>query len=469
LCSTAILAAALAAAGCAVPLGPGYTVERQRFEVAYVSAPRPHVNVRATWRVKNTGDRPLSAVEAKLPDVKTHGRSEVRVESGGSEAAESQAEAGNTVSIALQTPLAVKAKQEISVSYELAGGAGAGAGVVVEESAFVLPPGDWAPSLLPPKGAFARVGDPPKKWEMTVRVPSGFRVHSSGRERGQKRETDSVVFRREQQREGQAAFVAAGAYQEERIAGAGGEVIFWTRQAMPAGLAQRAAEAVARTAQFYDQEFGAPRDFGTGERTVWIIECPSGRRPCWPVPEAVLPGREVRSAEFWSGGDIEIDRHLARTWLDFRVHPDWDAEPLPMGALANYAADLAGVEREGEAARPRMVRDLLRDFDRLPKQEPERAVLFVRLSDPEAQGRYAAVKSELFFFALEDEAGHENLHRAILHLEQTFRGKAWRAGDLRAAAEQESGKDLGALFRQWLTGSGIPEEFRKRYGESHLP
>src|SRR5208283_5194840 len=146
-----------------------------------------------------------------------HGRSGLRLESGGSEITPSQTEADNTVSLAFPTPLAVKAKQEIAVSYELARSAGAGAGIVVGETGFVLPPGDWAPALMPSKGSFARGGDPPKQWEITVRVPAGFRVHSSGRERGQKREANSVVLRWEQHREGLPPFVAAGAYQEERI------------------------------------------------------------------------------------------------------------------------------------------------------------------------------------------------------------------------------------------------------------
>ncbi len=455
----AMLGAALAAAGCAVPVGPGYTVERQRFEVAFVSAPRPHVDVRATWRVKNTGDRALTAVEVKLPDAETQGRSGTRLESEGSEITPAQAEAANTVSIAFPTPLVIKAKQEIGVSYELGGKAGAGTGVVVEGRGFVLPPppSDWAPMLLPPKGSFARGGEPPKQWEMTVRVPAGFRVHASGRERGQKREAGNVVLRWEQEREGFSPFVAAGAYQEERFAGADGGEIIWTLQAMPPGLAQRAAEVVAQTAGFYDEEYG-PRD--PGEQTIWIIECPSDF-VCRPVPESVLPGREVFIPKFWSAGDSEIDRHLAHTWLDFRVHPDWDAEPLPMAALDNYAADLAAAAREGDDARHRMIQDLVREFDRSQKPKPERTILSIRAFDSDAE--YAAVKSELFFFALEDAAGKDNLHRAIVHLLEAYRGKTWSGEDLRAALELESGKDLAALFREWLTGTGIPGEFRSRY------
>lgn len=454
-----MLAAALVAAGCAAPLGPGYTVERQRIEVAFVSEPQPHVVVRATWRVKNTGNRALSAVEVRLPDAKSAGRSALRFESGASEITPAQRGTGDAMSIAFPSPLAVKAKQEIAVSYELAGRAGVGPGVMVEGRGFVLPPppSDWAPALLPPKGLFARVGEPPKQWEMTVRVPAGFRVHASGRERGEKREAGNVVLRWEQERDGFSPFVAAGAYQEERFAAAEGGVIIWTFQAMPPGLAQRAAAVVAQTADFYDEEFG-PRD--PDEQTIWIIECPSGF-VCRPVPEAVLPGREVFAPKFWSSGESEILRHLARTWLDFRVHPDWDAEPLPMAVLGNYTADLAAAAQEGGDVRRRLIQDLVRDFDRSQKPKPERAILSIRSSDFDAE--YAAVKSELFFFALEDAAGKENLRRAILHLLETYGGGTWRAADLRAAVEQESGKDLAALFREWLTETAIPKDFRDEY------
>jgi hypothetical protein len=294
---------------------------------------------------------------------------------------------------------------------------------------------------------------------MTVRVPAGFRVHASGRERGQKREADSVLIRLEQQREGLSPFVAGGAYQEERVSVAGGGVILWTRQAIPPGLAQRAAEAAAKTAEFYDEDFG-PRD--AAERTVWIIECPS-REPCWPVPQAALLSREVLNQAFEPVGRHALDHQLAFTWLDFRVHPDWDVEPLPLGALADYAAHLAAVDRDGGDARRRIVHELVGQFDGLRLKEPEPAVLAIRQSDPEAARRFAAVKSELFFFALEDAAGKDNLHPAILHLLGAFRGGTWRAADLRSAVEQESGKDLGPLFRQWLTEPGIPEEFRSRY------
>jgi aminopeptidase N len=90
-------------------------------------------------------------------------------------------------------------------------------------------------------------------------------------------------------------------------------------------------------------------------------------------------------------------------------------------------------------------------------------VFSVRLSDPAAVQQRAGVKSELLFFALEDAAGRENLLRALRHLMKAYYGRRWGADDLRSALEQESGKDLGLLFRQWLVEPGIPDGFRSRY------
>lgn len=458
----AMAAAVLAAAGCTLPFGPALTIERQSLELAYVRSPEPHVEVRATWRVKNTGDRPVTALDVQLPDAKTHGVSGVRAECGGKELAPGPAEKGSATRFALQAPLAIKARLEVSASYILA--AGAGGGVTTSEVGFVLPPGDWAPVLLPPSadGPFAHGGEPPAKWDMTVRVPAGFRVYASGRARGQNKGADTVVWKFQQRREDWLPFAAGGEFQEEKITAAGGDVIFWTRQAMPRDLAQRAAESVGGTAEFYDAEFGE-RD--TKHRTLRIIECPSSLA-CWAVPGAALPGRELYMPEIWKSGARTMDRQLALTWLDFRIQPVWDVEPFPMSALADYAADLAAATREGGEGgdgRQRKVRELIREFDRLENPVKERAVLGVRLNDPNPVRRYAELKSELFFFALEDATGYENLRLAILHLQRLYARQGWRAADLQAAVNVESGKDFVPLFRAWLRETGIPEDFRSRY------
>lgn len=228
---------------------------------------------------------------------------------------------------------------------------------------------------------------------------------------------------------------------------------------MPQGVAERLAASAAGSAEFYDAEFGA-READAGP--VRVIECVS-REGCWAVPGAALLGRELFATELRASGVRELNRQLARTWLDFRVHPEWREEPYPMAALADYAADLAAAGSQSEGARGRIVHELLESFDGLEKTERETTILNVRLADPETVRRTAELKSELFFFALEDAVGNENLHRGLLHLLGTYAGREWRAADLRSAVEQESGKDLAALFRAWLTETAIPEEFRRRY------
>ena len=453
----AMAAAALAAAGCAVPLGPGFKIEKQRLEAAVVRTPEPHMDVRASWRVKNTGDRPLRWLDVEIPDAEAHGLSALRIESGGKEVAPGRATYGPAMRIPFDEPLEVKDRREVTISYTLAGGAG----VVAEQAGFVLPPGDWAPVLVAPEGqgSFARGGVPPKKWDMTVRVPADFRVYASGHSHGRDREGQDVVFRFQERRGGVLPFAAGGAYEETRTATAGTDVIFWTRQSLPADSAERAADFTVQTIQFFDGEFGTrPKDAGP----LHIIECVTVQ-PCWPVPGAALPGAELYSARFTDAERRMLDSQLARTWLDFRVQPDWEEEPYPMGALADYAADLAAIARRGPGARMQVINEIVQQLDSAEASAPKWGVLSVRLADTKEVRRFAELRSELFFFALEDAAGADVVRQALLHLERVYPGETWRAKDLRSALELASGKDLAALFRQWLTEKSVPPDFRTRH------
>ena len=450
-------AAALAGAGCAAPFGPGFTIERQRLEAAVIRTPQPHVNVRASWRVKNTGDRPLRWLDVEIPDAETHGLSALRVESEGTEVAPGHAKYREAVRISFEKPLGTKDRREVAVSYSLGGGAG----VRMEDGSFELPPGGWAPALVPPEGqgSFSRGSEPPKKWDMIVRAPANFRVYASGREHGHSNEGQDVEFRFQQRRGGVPPFAVGGEYQETRLPESGREVIFWTRQAMPQEVAQRLAAMAAGSAAVYDAAFGLR---SAQERDLRVIECPASEG-CWAVPGGALPGPELFAPAVPSTVARDFNRQLARSWLFFGVHPEWGEEPYPMGALADYAADLAAAGAGGDAARQRIIRERMEELDRLELPERAVAVLNVRMTDSPAVRRYAEFQSELFFFALEDAAGSGNLQRGIQHLLRTYAGGVWRAADLRSAVEQECGNDLGPLFRIWLTEAGIPAEFRGRY------
>ena len=60
------------AASCAVPLGPGYTIEKQQVRVRFANTPEPRIRIAADFQLKNTGDRPLSELEMRLPGRRFH-------------------------------------------------------------------------------------------------------------------------------------------------------------------------------------------------------------------------------------------------------------------------------------------------------------------------------------------------------------------------------------------------------------
>jgi aminopeptidase N len=72
-------------------------------------------------------------------------------------------------------------------------------------------------------------------------------------------------------------------------------------------------------------------------------------------------------------------------------------------------------------------------------------------------------RAGLFFVALEDLCGHDNLRTALRDILHDRAESDTGYEELRAAAESASGKDLAEMFRKWLVEPGIPQEFRSRY------
>ena len=50
-----------------MPLGPGYTIEKQEIRVRFVATPEPRIQLASDYRLKNTGNRPLDQLELRLP------------------------------------------------------------------------------------------------------------------------------------------------------------------------------------------------------------------------------------------------------------------------------------------------------------------------------------------------------------------------------------------------------------------
>src|SRR3974390_3748354 len=64
-------------------------------------------------------------------------------------------------------------------------------------------------------------------------------------------------------------------------------------------------------------------------------------------------------------------------------------------------------------------------------------------------------RAALFFVALEDLCGHDNLKSALRYIIRTRAASNDSSEELRSAVEFASGKDLAEMFRVWLVQQGI--------------
>ncbi len=135
--------------------------------------------------------------------------------------------------------------------------------------------------------------------------------------------------------------------------------------------------------------------------------------------------------------------------------------------LIIYAEDLQNERSKAGTSRNGEIVSSLEDYDRDRTGAVEKPLAFLAPSDPEDQLQIGGDKSRLFFFALEDKCGRENLEHAIAHMVYALRGQEYGYTDLRAALEQECHQDLSSMFAAWLDQKGIPADFRARYEKSN--
>jgi len=459
--------------GCAAAFGPGYTVEKQRVEVTYTQQAADKVSIRASYDVKNTGTKPLSALEIQPPYSEIIQPHDLHVEWRG-KTVEFSAPANDSVQNEILIPLPENWKigesGEFAVSYDMKISPDQSGIGPNHESAFFLPSSGWLPILLPERGAFATGGKPPAKWDLVVSVPERYRVRASGENRGKDKhgQRPGVVFR---QRPGTNydAYVAAGPYIEQQIHSAGGTVIFWTTNPLTSKRSEELGKLISADSGFFGSEFGA----GDAKKSpVWLIECPAGTttlqdRPwisvkgCLTQPHSVVVPAEYFGADA-SGEDTKsIDLQLASTWLYFSARPTRYGALFPVAAIPDYAALALGVSRNPESRAP-AIQELMRRVDAIP--DGGKPLIRVDAKDsPELKER-ARAESVLFLFALEDRCGTENVRKGIARASRLLRGQTWGLPDLRSAVEAEcGGPGLEGFFREWMHGPGVPAEFRARY------
>jgi len=463
-----LAASAVFAAGCVAPLGPGYTIESQQIRLQFVAAPESRIRIDAEYLLKNTGNQPLSELELRLPGRRRFHFDEPRatwdrttLTSGIS------TENPRNALITLPQPWTMSAHHTLHLSMEYLPATAGETALSFSGDAFFLPAEGWSPELLPARGLFATGGVPPKKWEMSVRAPEGFLVHTSGQQTKTSRRGGELIVRALQGTGDHYPFVIAGRYRSAQI-GAGKEKIFlWTHKAQGAADARGVSDALVRTAEAYDQVFGARTK---DSPSTWIVECPvaAGCFTRSTRATAMLPGDEEgepTTAEMVSMNTMMVGLgsgapklaaaaapSLAASWLGYAQNPGFYEQEPPLSALPAFAASIGQAAAEGTDSRAETIRRALRLI-------PEKATAH-RQEDPTV----VRVKSFVFFYALQDRYGREVFRKAISHMLYARRERGFELRDLIAAFEQETHQNVAEFVRLWMKRPGVPKEFRARYG-----
>jgi hypothetical protein len=470
------LIAAVCAFGCTAALGPGYSIEKQQIEVHFVAAPEPTIHIDATYNLRNDGIRPLTTLELRLPGRRRFHFADPVVEWNG-HAVKLDISPDNRRNSILNLPdpwtVSEDKTLKLSVEYKQAGAGEHNFSFAPD--AFFLPSEGWSPQLMPARGAFAKGGVPPAKWQMTIRVPQDFLVHASGEKPKRSKSNGEQVVRVTQRLKDGYPFVIAGRYVSVKFKAAPDTVTLWSRAKQNADTLSQSAQGLVSTMKAYDALFGKRVE---NSRDLWMVECPVVEN-CFSTTASYFsglinePGAKP-TAEMASLDTVMVDLtkgapdvvaaagpSLASTWLGYGQNPGFYEQDPPLAALPAYAA-IRGREAAGGAQiRTAAIRRALKAIPldaKPPKLEPGKAE--TEKSEPDEVVR---AKSLLLFFALQDRYGQKAFADALSHMLYARRRGGFDITDLISAFDQETHQNVGEFVRHWMKRPGVPQDFRSRY------
>ena len=466
-------------AGCVAPLGPGYLVENQRIEIQFLPGDTPKIRVNAIYDFKNTGNRPLSVLDARLPAGRRLHLSATQAtwDSTPVDVAPSPDTPRESV-MQLPQPWLVSARHTLRLAYEIVSASPEESGLTFTNDAFFLPSAGWSPEFPPPDGLFGFGGVPPKKWELSVRVPQGFLVHTSGASQKLSRKSAEQVVRAVQTPADHYPFVVAGRYTAAEIGDGNHRAFLWTRAKPAASSLQEASQHLARTTAAYDAMFGSRPS--KGPAPMWIVECPashgcfsSATGPASSLlldeegapPTAEMASVDTLVVDFTVGAPrlaATVAPSLAASWLGYGQNPGFYEQVPPLSLFPVFAAAIGREALAGPSYRGQVIRRALLRIPRNPAPQP--ASSRTKEEDPAV----VRAKSFLFFYALQDHYGPETFRKAITHMLDARRGRGFDISDLIAAFDQETypNHSTAEFVRTWIKRPGVPDDFRARYESS---
>ncbi len=471
---TALCAWGLLGAGCVHPLGPGFRFADRQTEIRAVAdaSGGAGLHVRVVDHFDNVGDRPLRSLEVRLPEGPAFGPRNLRVTiNGRAVSPESVSGADRRLMREPFDPVwEQKQPREIVTEWDLRPETAGRGSVAASAEAFYIADETALPVWRPPAGVFVRGGPHPNAASLTVVAPPDYRVLAPGKPLKPGTAGNMLAHRFHiKPREDFFTYVVAGRYLEQKVRTPQGEVSFWTLHPVDAQQAKTAALRLASSMRAFTDFFGPASKNKTAVR---IVEAPGDLPAEFGAPGdaggASFPGGALLDSRAFAQGVanesvLELAEYeLAQTWFGWRVRPSPAAQIL-MGRGVGLFSLVAAAEGRGQDERHRMAAFLLGRYD-----ESRRAATDRRLLEPPegyslAERISTGYKAALFFVALEDLCGRDNLRAAFQHILRARGGDEAGNEELRAAAEAASRRDLAEVFRIWLNRPGIPDDFRARY------
>ena len=473
----AVIAAAIALcmSACAVPLAPGYRIEKETVELSFADQPKPLLHLRGRYHLANIGNAPLTSLELTVPEKDFLGRQNLRVTVDGKDAQITEhlpdEHLTETAQIAFEPAWRPHETREIEIACDLT--AGFGSETMMAPDAFVFDGGYWFPTLHAPNRIFAKGEQRADPTDLSIVLPRDFLAIASGQRTGRKIHGETVEYRFRLRAKDGAAFVVAGRYKQQVAKSKGTAVYFWTFQGSSDDAVKSAGDEIAAAAQFFDNDFAAR---AKTKSPVWVAEIPEHQvfnmsdlvvNPRQSFPNGILLDnvnlRKNIGRGQVSGSEVSL---LADTWIRWMASPK-DGEPMLQDTLGPYMVDAFNESREGAPYRDKKIAEHLRQYDQSHSRAEEKPIAQTTSngSNQADQLNMAVNKASLFLYALEDVCKPAVVRRGIGTMLSNLRGSEYGYEDLRAAVSIECGRtaETDALFRAWLYEKGIPAEFRARY------
>jgi hypothetical protein len=463
---------AFLAAGCVHPLGPGYQFADRQAEILVSGAAPGRIHFHVADELENAGDRPLRSLEVRLPEGPVFGEQNLRVLI---EDAEVSAQHSSQTDVRMMRapfdpPWRQNERRKVVTEWDLVPKASARGTFVASPDGFFIADETAFPLWQTPNGVFARGGANPGKEILTLFSPPDFRVLAPGK--ALKRTADGNFVSQRfliDPANDFLPYVVAGRYQEKLIHSRQGEVQFWTFRPMDGSAAQTAADRLSTSMKALTEYFGPASEGKTATRIAESpVELPAefgapGDPGGASFPEGALLDSRALKQGVASEAVLQLAEYeLARTWFGWRVRARPEAQIL-MGRGVGLFGLVIAAEGRGQDQRRTMIASLIDRYDAARALAPDKRLMEPPAGYSRAERISTGYRGALFFVALEDMCGHDNLRSALRDVIRTRASSDTGYEELRSAVESASGKDLAEMFRTWLIQPEIPRDFRARY------